>query len=263
MAAPRPPAPQKSAGPAVALAVLAGVVLLGGAAGAAVILRKGDAPARASLTTPPRLPTTLDALPRPAPEPEVPASASFTLHSRVSGYKTSFYVLGFVKNTSPFVIDKPKITAVLLDGAGKEVVTRDGYAEADSVAPGGVVPVKLLVNEPPAHERMTFEVVVRKASYIAEPAPGLRLEIAGPPRPTFGKSWEVTGKAFNDGKAAARFVKISVQAFDANDKLVGLDTTYADGQTLAAGASARFRAMPLYDAPPHHFRYELRGQLAK
>lgn len=211
-----------------------------------------------TLTTPPTNQPVIVTAPTAAPE--VPATASFVVESQVTGYQSSFYVLGFVTNTSPFTIDKPKLTAVLLDQAGKEVATRDGYAETDALPPKATAPFKLLVSDPPAHARYSIEVVARKATYIPEQAGGLRLEILEQPHTTFGSSWQVSGKAFNDGKLGARFVKIDVLAFDDKNKLVGLDYTYVDGERLAAGASARFRAMPLYRSPPHHFKFEVSGR---
>ena len=68
---------------------------------------------------------------------------------------------------------------------------------------------------------------------------------------------------FNEGKQASRFVNILVMAFDAKEHLIGLDSTYVDGEAIAPGASARFRAMPLYDAPPHHFKYSFSGRAQK
>jgi len=195
--------------------------------------------------------------------PEVPASATFDVHSRISGYQSSFYVLGFVKNTSPFPIDKPKVTAVLLDKSGKELTSRDGYAEGDVLAPQATAPIKVLISDPPAFDHLSYEVVPAKATYFPEKAAGLRLEILEAPHVTSGSGWEVTGKVFNGGTQTARFVNVLVLAFDTNNHLIGLDSTYADGESLAAGASARFRAMPLYDAAPHHFQYLVSGQAKK
>jgi hypothetical protein len=215
--------------------------------------------------SPPAEPTTAATpgavlgVPRPTP-PEVPASATFEPQSHIPGYQSSFYVLGFVTNTSPFTIDKPKITAVLLDKAGKELATRDGFAESDALPSKAVAPVKILISDPPAHASIKFELVARKADYVPEQAAGLHLEVLEAPHQTFGSSWEVTGKVVNGGSQAARFVNIQVQAFDAANKLIGLDSTYVDGEVVAPGASGRFRAMPLYESPPHHFKYTVSGR---
>ena len=72
------------------------------------------APLPTPIHTPPSTISTPVAIPE-APEPEPTATANFEFHQLQSGYQTSFYALGFVTNTSPFVIDKPKVIAVLLD----------------------------------------------------------------------------------------------------------------------------------------------------
>jgi hypothetical protein len=192
---------------------------------------------------------------------DAPATATFKFESRASGYQSSFYVLGFVTNTSAFAIDKPKVTAVLHDQSKKEIGTRDGYAEAETLEPNATAPIKLLVSDPPPFRDLSFEVVAVKASYHTASASGLTLEVLQPPHQVLG-SWEVSGKVHNGGGQAARFVNVRALAFDAAGHLVGLDTTYADGQSLAAGADARFRITPLYDAPPHHFQYSVYAQLA-
>ena len=112
------------------------------------------------------------------PEPVVAASASFEFHRTQPGYKTSYYALGVVTNTSPFVINKPKVIAVLLDADDKELGTSFGYAERDTIAPGQSSPIKVLIKDPPEHTAVRYEVVPRKASYIPETVAGLRVEVA-------------------------------------------------------------------------------------
>ena len=249
------PLPKPASGARVAWALVGLLLLLCGVGGVTAMLRNQaehtDAPSS------PLAPPTVLAVPA---LPEVPATATFTADGRASGYQTSFYVLGFVKNTSPFTIDKPKVTAVLLDAAGKEIATRDGYAEGDSLAAGASAPIKVLVSDPPAHASIKYELVAKKADYLSPAAQGLRVEVTEAPHKTFGTSYEATGKVFNDGKANARFVNVQVLAFDAKNKLVGLDSTYVDGEAIAPGASGRFRAMTLYDAPPHHFQFVVAGR---
>jgi hypothetical protein len=237
------------------------LVVLSALGGVVAVLRSTNAADKGGGVAPPSTATSDALLGTPqAAAPEVPASATFEPQSHVSGYQSSFYVLGFVTNTSPFTIDKPKITAVLLDKSGKELATRDGFAESDALPPKAVAPVKILISDPPAHASLKFELVARKADYIPEQTAGLKLEVLEAPHQTFGSSWEVTGKVVNGGSQAARFVNIQVQAFDAANKLVGLDSTYVDGEVIAPGASGRFRAMPLYDSPPHHFKYTVTGR---
>src|SRR5262249_44605643 len=109
---------------------------------------------------------------------------------------------------------------------------------------------------------MTFEVVASRSTFHVEEASGLSVDVLQPPHQVMG-SWEIAGKVHNAGSQAARFVNIRALAFDAAGRLVGLDTTYADGESLAAGADARFRMTPLYDSPPHHYQYSVSAQLVR
>jgi hypothetical protein len=194
-----------------------------------------------------------------APESAVAATARFEFQNRITGYETSFYVLGFVTNTSAFAVDRPKVTAGLHDAKGVEVGSADGFAEGDTLDPGKSAPVKILVREPPVFKDMTFEAVATHASAHAPAAEGLRVDVLQAPHEVMG-SWEVSGKIHNGGPSTARFVNVRVLAFDDADHLVGLDMTYADGQTLPAGSDARFRITPLYDKAPHRFEYSVSAQ---
>jgi hypothetical protein len=197
------------------------------------------------------------------PEPEPPASASFEFQRTQSGYKTSFYALGFVTNTSPFVIEKPKVIAVLLDAQGQELGTDFGFAERDVLAPDERSPIKILISEPPEHASIRYEVIARKASYIPVQAEGLRIETM-PPRPAqFGKdTWELEGKVHNEGSQSARFVSVEIQALDVNGKLVGLGTTYADGEVLGPGGVARFSTQIMLADKADHFEFVLGNRIA-
>lgn len=199
----------------------------------------------------------------PAPEPEVPASATFEFQRLQTGYKTSFYALGFVTNTSPFIIDKPKVITVLLDADGKEVGTDFGFAERDVLAPNERSPIKILISEPPEHASIRYEVIVREASYIPAQAEGLRIEPM-PPRPAaFGKdTWEVEGKVHNEGTQSAKFVSIEIQALDGEGKLVGLGNTYADAEVLTPGSVARYSTQVTLADKADHFEFAIGSRLA-
>jgi hypothetical protein len=210
-------------------------------------------------------PTTISA-PVPeiaAPEPEAPASASFDFHRIQSAYQTSFYSLGFVTNTSPFVIDKPKVIAVLLDAQGNELGTEFGFAERDVLAPNERSPIKILVSDPPEHASIRYEIIAHKSSYIPAQAEGLRIEPM-PARPAqFGKdTWELEGKVHNGGTQSARFVSIEIQALDASGKLVGLTSTYADSEILAPGGMARYSTQLMLADKADHFEFALSNRVA-
>ena len=227
-------------------------------------------PAPGEVATPPtanpvHTPPTTISTPMPiieAPEPEPPATASFDFHLLQSGYKTSFYALGFVTNTSPFVIDKPKVIAVLLDADDQEVGTDFGFAERDVLAPDERSPIKILVSEPPEHASIRYEVIARKASYIPAQAAGLRLE-PGTPRPAqYGDGWQLEGKVHNEGQQRAQFVSIEIQALDADGKLVGVGSCYADVEVLAPGAVARYSTQITLSGKADHFEFAVGSRVA-
>jgi hypothetical protein len=200
----------------------------------------------------------------PAPEPAVQASAAFEFQRTKSGYKTSFYALGFVTNTSPFVIDNPKVIAVLLDAQRSEVGTDFGFGERDVLAPNERSPIKILISEPPEHASIRYEVVVREANYIPAQAEGLRIETM-PPRPAqFGKdTWELEGKVHNEGTQSAKFVSIEIQALDSEGKLVGLESTYADAEVLAPGGVARYSAQLTLADKADHFEFAISSRIVE
>ncbi len=233
-----------------------------------------SAPAtRTEVATPPAVPSTtakknpsvvVDAPPADPETPPVPATATFEFHRNKPGYKTSYYALGYVTNTSPFPIAKPEVVAVLLDEQGNEVGTHNGFAEADLLQPGERAPISLLINDPKPHASVTFEVVPRRATWAPELVEGLRLEVAEPQKAAFGDRLEFSGKVFNEGNTPAQFVRIQILGFDANDKLVGVASTYAKAERLGPGESARWSSPPVdFAEHPARFEYGVSGRVAK
>jgi hypothetical protein len=216
------------------------------------------------VTLPPSSSVSAKAPARPKPEPEAPATASFEFHGTQSSYQSSYYALGVITNTSPFIIDKPKVIAVLLDAEGKELGTDFGFAALDVLGPGDSSPVKILIKDPPEHDSLRFEVAVRKASYVPSLAESLRVEAMEPRPAQFSKNgWEVEGKVHNEGTQRAKFVQIYIQAFGAEGKLVGLGTTFADAEVLEPGATARFSSPSMFTSGEvDHFEFSVSGRVA-
>jgi hypothetical protein len=165
-------------------------------------------------------------------------SASFEFHRTAPAYGESFYVLGIVTNTSQIPIGKPELIVVFLDAHGNEVGTDHGYALADAMEPGNRSYLSAIVSNPPAHAKLRFEVVARKASYSLPPAEGLRVA-AQVPRAD-GLLTRFWGQVHNDGPKPSSFTQVQVVSFDAEDKLLGIHFGYVQGEALAPGASARF-----------------------
>lgn len=217
---------------------------------------------------PPTLHTPPSSISTPVPieaeaEPEPPATATFEFHRTQAGYLTSFYALGFVTNSSPFVIDKPKVIAVLLDAQGNEVGTDFGFSERDVLAPGERSPIKILVSEPPEHASVRYEVVASKATYIPAQCAGLRIEPATPRREPLGNDrWKLEGKVYNEGQQRCEYVSIEMQALDTQGQLVGLDSTYADADLLAPGQVARYSGSITLTGAADHFEFAVGSRVA-
>lgn len=247
------------------------LLLVGGGVAWMLVSSKDDAavadasnpPARRARASSSPSPTVVEVGPAPKPEPAEPATAEFELHGTRSGHETSFYVLGYVTNTSPFPIRQPKLTVVLLDEDGREVGTKSGFAEDDVVEPGERTPASVLVKDPPPHASLTVEVAPRRADYIAAAVSGLEIEAGEPRRGSLGSALEVSGRVIHSGTEAAKFIKVRVLGFDADGKLMGVYFTYADTDRLEPGASARFSTSSMFfDAEPARFELQVTGRAA-
>jgi hypothetical protein len=275
------PAPARTSSSAAGVLIAAGLLVLLAAGGAFFLFlepqsappQQPSSPAHAQVSVEPRAstpthtpPSTISApvVEIPAPEPKPQASATFEFQRTQSGYKTSFYALGFVTNTSPFVIDKPKVIAVLLDAQGNELGTDFGFAARDVLAPNERSPINILISEPPEHASIRYEVVVREASYIPTQAEGLRIEPMTPRPAQFGEdAWELEGKVHNEGTQSAEFVSIEIQALDSEGKLVGLGTTYADAEVLAPGGVARYSSRVTLADKADHFEFAISSRIVE
>jgi hypothetical protein len=168
-----------------------------------------------------------------------------------------------VTNTSSFIIDKPKVIAILLDEDGKEISTDFGFAQHDLLGPNQSSPVKVLIQDPPAHASIRYEVVPRKASYFPEQPEGLRVEPSAPRPAKYGDDrWDLEGKVFNEGTQRVKFVQVEIQALGKDGKLVGVGSTFADGEILTPGGSVRYSSDLSTAGPVDHFEFSVSGHVA-
>jgi hypothetical protein len=256
-AAATPVVAQPQAKPVAALALgVLGFLIAGGMVAMLAFGGSEDAPPK----TAPHEAVRSSAPARPAAEPETPATAEFELHGTRSGHRSSFYVLGFVTNTSAFAIRKPKLTVVLLDEHGKEVGTHQGFADDDVLEPGARSPAKVLVKDPPAHASLAVEVVPYRSTWSAPRVAGLEVELNEPQR-SGTQAVALTGRIHHRGTEAAKFVRVRVLAFDGEGKLIGMDGSYADAERLEPGGSARFSISHLaVEGEPARFEAHVVGQ---
>jgi len=257
------PAPTTVARPVLVVALGAGIALVGVGVAVALLVRSAPEPravdppvAIGGSTTPAGTGSASISVDAPSP-----TTATFELDHKRPSAGTSFYAIGWVTNTSSHAIDKPKVVVVLRDASGQEVGTGFGFTEADELAPGERVPISVLVQDPPAFATIDAEVHARPSSYARARIDGLRIEANAPKSDGF--TTRVEGKVHHEGTVPARFVRIEVRAYDAKDELLGLDTTYADAEVLAPGASARWQAFMLaYEEPPVRYEFTVQAMPA-
>lgn len=195
----------------------------------------------------------------PPPPPADAPRAQFVLDGTRTGYHGSLYVLGRVTNASAFSIQSPVVTVVLLDEQDREVGVDKGYVQAPVLEAGASAPISIMLRDPPAHARMTFEVQARPLDPAGK-LPAVRIvdPIAEPPRE--GKRWGFRGRIANDGDVPLRFTRVIVFGFAADGRTLGEQTTYADVELLGAGQSARWVAQcDDFGEPPVRFEYVPRG----
>ena len=229
----------------VAVAIGAAITVIGG-----IVLmtasREGTTPNRSPAD--PVAPVTVSNTPSvPLPHevaatlalPAAAPSARFELHHRRPSSNTTFYATGLVINESPYVIAKPKITAVLKDEAGAEVGTAYGYAD-DVIGAGATEAVQVLVMNPPAFATIEFEIAAHKATYIPAKVEGLRVEPGPVERAELGLGFKVHGRVVHGGSVPARLIHVRVFALDGDGKVLGINHGYANVETLQPGASSRF-----------------------
>lgn len=195
------------------------------------------------------------------PEPEPDATATFEEHHRKNS-GGALWIYGTTTNTSPFVVDKVEVIAVLKDAAGKELGTKSGFAARDALAPGATSPVTILLKDTPEFASLDWELDVDKASWVPKMVSGLRVEAGSPTKNSWG-AWEVEGKVHNEGSQSAKFVKVEMSGWSAQDKLLGLGDAYTKGKVLKPGASARFKHVGVhFDVDPTRFELHVEGRVA-
>ncbi len=182
-------------------------------------------------------------------------SATFQFERTAPVTDGDVYVYGDVTNTSRVPIGAAKVHVIMKDGSGREVASKSSYTQQDVIEPGQRVPFYAILDHPPHYAKLAFEVVASEP-FAAKPAPGLHLE-KDPPRVGSYGQWVFSGKVVNGGTATARFVQVEVVARDAQGTMLGIDRSFADGESLAPGASARYEVTSVsYPAHPRPVTFE-------
>lgn len=182
-------------------------------------------------------------------------SATFR-YDRTVPSESDQYVLGEVQNTSKAPIGAAKVYVIMKNAQGKEIASSSDYTEAEYIEPGQRVPIRVLVKKPPHYSKLAFDVSTSTPLSSDKPVRGLRLDKLPPRIGSYGQ-WVFSGKVDNKGTTTAEFVKIEIAALDAQGRLLGDCSSFADGEKLAPGASTRYEVTTVsFPAHPHPAKFK-------
>ncbi len=173
----------------------------------------------------------------PTPTPERAEVQGLSVYEESVG---SLRCRGEVYNPNSNALENVQVRIVLKDAAGQPLAEGRPFTAMDVIPPGGRAPFDLLFTSPPARYA-SFEATILRAEPSNEP--GTRyapLKIVSEQGGTDGLQFRVVGKARNTGERPAMGVKVTVTAYDASGKVIGIrQQTLGDGN-LGAGATADF-----------------------
>ena len=241
-------------------AIFIQVAIMGAGVAAAVLGGRPGAKKSAAARTAPVIPgakRVQEAYSKPEP---VVTTATFEHHGSLVTRTGGLQILGVVTKTSTVAINAPRVQAIFRDAGGKEVHSEARSGPYD-LEPGQKSPVQLLLTEIPKHESLGFEVSASERRGI-EPAEGLNMAAVNAVPSKFG--WRISGRVSNEGSKAARFVKVVVSAWDADDRLLGIRTVYVNDKRIESGAEARFQTIGWRlsgEAEQPRFEYHVAGRV--
>lgn len=203
-------------------------------------------------------PTTAPEPTDPPPTEPPPTSASVDVID-TNWYTDSvgiFHFLVLAKNTGDVPLGLVEAVVVLRDDAGNLVATSSGYLGIDTLSPGEIAPADVFFLESPG-EWSEFEVTVQGDEDLSFLSTYSELEIVSHTGrvPTFGE-YEIIGEIRNIGDKTASFVEVVAILFDAEEKFIGTNFTFASLDKIPPEGTSPF-ALTILDAAGDVARYEL------
>jgi hypothetical protein len=171
-------------------------------------------------------------VPVPSPVVRVLSSNAFVPYSGSS----SWYIIGEVRNDTGSNVDFVQISATLRDGSGNVVDSDYTYSMIDTLSPGMTSPFRVIFSDPPGWVSYDFQVTWDTTS--RQP---YALDILNSTS-YFDSSdaYHVVGEIRNQYAEQRTFVKAFVTMYDAQGKVIGVDYTYTNPDTLNPGQTASF-----------------------
>ena len=221
------------------------------------------------------------AAPRPSPTPvplaEVPAALLNAAQAvgpepfSIGGVSVrkdtdTVWFFGEVRNDAKEARESVEVRVILRDNAKQEVGSKRGFVDQHYLKPGEVAPFSILFTKDdrtPPFTTYDFEVISKPADFqLGYSYRELTLSDVRAQRTDLGFI-EVQGRVQNSGEQPTKFVQVSAIFYDAQGKVVGTSSGFAqtpNDDPLAAGATARFEiSAVVFSAPPTRYRLFVEG----
>lgn len=164
------------------------------------------------------------------------------------------YFVGIYRNTGEAAIERPRVEATLWDDKKQKVAVGSGFAAFNNLLPGEEVPIKILVQRPPAYASVTYKIAPERVRFGTTMR--FKLAIEKPklaPAPTSG--YHLTGTVRNNDASEVRFVHIVALLLGEDHSIVGMQDGFIAQRELPAGDHSPFQLQILQTArPPKSFR---------
>ena len=176
------------------------------------------------------------------------------------------WFFGEVRNDAKEARESVEVRVILRDNAKQEVGSKRGFVDQHYLKPGEVAPFSILFTKddrPPPFSTYDFEVISKPADFqLGYSYRELTLSDVRAQRTDLGFI-EVQGRVQNSGEQPTKFVQVSAIFYDAQGKVVGTSSGFAqtpNDDPLAAGATARFEiSAVVFSAPPTRYRLFVEG----
>jgi hypothetical protein len=170
----------------------------------------------------------------------------------VSDVTGSIWVVGEVVNNRSQAAEYIEITARFYSAANALLATDFGFSDIDVVAPGADSPFSvLLIDPPPGIVSVSVEVTdfVSPPYGNDQPASGLTATVTNTYVNSIG-TLHVVGTVTNSSSRTYEYVKPVVALYDSAGRVIRVDFTFTEPDTLAPGTSGTFDLLVI-DAPSY------------
>lgn len=179
-----------------------------------------------------------------AQAPAIGILSSSSYHDSIG----ALHVVGEAVNNTDQPVQFVRISAAYYDAAGAILDTDFTYTELDVLDPGQASPFQLITLDPPAGID-SYKLTTGSDSAYDVPLRDLAATVGSVRVDAIG-TLNIVGEVANNTGVDADFVKVAGALYDDSGRVIRVDFTYTDRDTIAAGGASPFKLLFL-DAPAY------------